>query len=140
LDADDVYLPDKIARQAAFLESHPSVDAVLCRLANVLAPGAAPTQAFLQQGERFLQQMGAFMARRGVFPRVGPFTEVHTAGSDVDWFLRAKEAGVSLGYLDETLLRRRVHGENLSLDAKKNVHGVLQAVRSAIHRRRAGGA
>lgn len=137
LDADDLYEPQKIARQAAFLDAHPAADMVLCRLRNVGEPGGPlPAQAFMQEGERLLLQMGALLARRPVFARVGPFTEAHTAGSDVDWFLRAKEAGVRLAILPETLLRRRVHGGALSQDAAANRRGYLQAVKSALARRR----
>jgi GT2 family glycosyltransferase len=74
--------------------------------------------------------------RRGVFDLVGPFDESLGYGEDVDWFLRAREAGADIGIrTDVTLLYRR-HGNNMTLDTERSNHYFLEALHKSLRRRR----
>jgi GT2 family glycosyltransferase len=108
LDADDVWLPDKMAAQERFLKQHPDVGLVACLLARVGAgQEGTPQPAWTPSG---------CLIRREVFDQVGPFDERYALACDTEWFLRARVRGVATGLLDEVLLHKRIHDGNLSHD------------------------
>ena len=58
-------------------------------------------------------------------------------GEDMDWFLRAREAGVRYLTTDETIYRYRLHESNVSRDRKAAYHGMLRALHLSVRRRAA---
>jgi glycosyltransferase involved in cell wall biosynthesis len=115
LDQDDLWLPAKLERQAAYLVDHPETGVVHVLVEILLEPGT-PRPGWLDPAwlerphERFIPS--GVMVRRELFERVGPFDPRYTIGSDTDWHLRAKDAGVASAVIHEVLLRYRIHGEN----------------------------
>jgi glycosyltransferase involved in cell wall biosynthesis len=141
LDADDLWTPEKLSFQIPYLFEQPDVGFTLALLRNFVEPGAElpsrPTQDLLVCDEVLLT-VGTLVARRGTFERVGVFDTDYVHGYDVDWFIRAKEAGVAMGIVRETCLLRRIHGSNMSFDREARKLAFARVVRSAIERRRAG--
>lgn len=80
--------------------------------------------------------LGSALFRRDVFERVGPFDEALTFGEDLDWFLRAREAGVRIALLDQTTLLYRLHDRNLIGRAGAAKGGMMDALHLSIARRR----
>ena len=119
LDADDEMPPGRLARQAAYLEQHADVDAVLGRQEIVVEAGVEPPAWVAHAGDlrrATLVQPMTIMARRSVFERVGLFDESFGLGEDSDWLFRVWDAGLRVDVLDDVLLRRRIHGRNLTYD------------------------
>jgi len=58
----------------------------------------------------------------------------------LDWFVRAREAGIRVDVLPDVLLRKRVHDRNLTRHMHDTRTNVLGALRAAIHRKPAQGA
>ena len=75
------------------------------------------------------------MVRREVFSRIGIFQDGHRA-EDADWFFRARDAGVRLGELAETLVMKRVHETNISNDQSPMLNGIVKVVHESLARRR----
>jgi glycosyltransferase involved in cell wall biosynthesis len=140
LDADDLWMPEKLSLQIPYLIEHPDAGHALALLRNFVEPGAElpprPTQDLLVSDEALLT-VGTLVARRDVFEKVGLFDTDYVHGYDVDWFVRAKEAGVALGIVRETCLLRRIHGRNMSFDREARKLAFARVLRSAIDRRRA---
>jgi glycosyltransferase involved in cell wall biosynthesis len=140
LDADDLWMPDKLSLQIPYLIEHPDVGYALALLRNFVEPGAElpprPTQDLLVT-DQVLLTVGTLVARRDVFESVGLFATDYVHGYDVDWFVRAKEAGVAMGIVRETCLLRRLHGRNMSFDREARRFAFAKVLRSAIDRRRA---
>jgi len=139
LDGDDRWPPDKLACQLEALDRHPPWDAVIGRVRFFLEPGARPPATFrreLLEGTHPGRIPGALLARRRAFERVGGFDPGLRIAADVDWFARAKDAGLAIGVLDALCLEKRVHGENLSHDARTNDRELLRLLRASIARQR----
>jgi len=117
LDADDLWLPDKLERQMAAMASRPGIDAVFGRVEQFADPGApaGPAAQLPAAGTRAGLHAGAMLIRRASFMRVGWFATHWHVGEFLDWYARAVDAGIGIVVLPEVVMRRRVHGNNLTL-------------------------
>jgi glycosyltransferase involved in cell wall biosynthesis len=134
LDADDLWHPDKAARQLAELGSDPELDAVFCR-ARLFDHGTRPSQ---DAPEQDLWGRSAMLIRRSAAERIG---RVDTApasrsGEMIDWLARGRELGLRFR-LDPIALvdRRRIPG---SISHGQDASALLPAVRAALERKRGG--
>jgi glycosyltransferase involved in cell wall biosynthesis len=121
LDADDLWHPEKLARQIACFEEKPDIDLCFTAFQNFWIPElAAEEQRY--QGSLLSQPQSAWststvLARRSVFFRFGKFIDDGSlaAGSEsMIWFLRAQEEGACISVLPEVLMYRRMHQRNCS--------------------------
>ncbi|MCP4937423.1 MAG: glycosyltransferase family 2 protein [bacterium] len=132
LDADDVWLPQKLWRQVAYLRAESNQDGVVCRLTYILEKeqewqSGLSREYFDNSPAGFLPS--ALMVWREAFSRVGNFDPALRTGEDTDWFLRAREGGVRIGLVPEILLQRRFHQSNLShtpQDQRKQMFALLR--------------
>jgi glycosyltransferase involved in cell wall biosynthesis len=119
LDSDDGLRPDAISRFVAAMEEQPELGLVYSAWQQI---GEDETQVF---GEvhpnvagKVLKQLllrefyfypSAAVIRRGCLSGVPPFNESLKWGEDADLWLRLAKAGWAFGYIDEPLVRYRVH-------------------------------
>lgn len=124
LDADDRWLPDKIAAQVEVIESNPTVGLVHCGFDFVDQDGAAlpdwPRRSRLDQGDILLEYIcdfflitSAVMVRRAALDRVGGFDESLKVGEDNELFLRIVSEFL-VGCAPRALLERTVRPDSLS--------------------------
>ena len=121
LDADDVWLPGKLAAQVAALEADPALMLVFGHY-----------QAFGRGGEQPAApgySSGTLLARRAAFLKVGLFATHWRVGEFIDWYARADEAGLARALQPDVVLRRRVHAGNLTRGARQDYAAVLAAMR-----------
>jgi glycosyltransferase involved in cell wall biosynthesis len=59
--------------------------------------------------------LGATLFRRSLLERVGRFDESVAIAAPVEWVARARRLGVRPVHIDEVVLRRRIHEQNLSV-------------------------
>lgn len=128
LDADDVWLPQKLARQVAFLDEHPEIGLVYAKAeyidekservqrrneygwppidGQMIAPAGEST--LLLSWNRIPCLTAVF--RRTIFDREGPFDETDwlQGVEDYDLWLRISDHH-AIGFIDETLARYRIH-------------------------------
>lgn len=145
LDADDLMLPGRLSFQTAYLESHPEVDVVAGEAECAVAPGVTPPEwlrALEATGRHRYPYAMTMLARRRAFERVGAFDPTYRVGEDTDWMLRAGAAGVVVARVERVLIRRRLHGANLTYrteELRTAVHrSVLRLARDRIAARRRG--
>lgn len=140
LSADDRWMPHKLARQADALRADPTLDLVACHVQHALEPGSASPPGFRAS---LLDQpvpayiMESLMVRREVFTRVGGFDPAFAVSEDTDWFARARDAGVRSAMLPQTLVWKRVHDRNSSLNEPAISALLLRALRGTVQRKRA---
>lgn len=134
LDADDLWTPGKATLQAAALADSPSFDIVLGRLqrlkmteGNRFVPHAGPELAL---------NLGASLIRRQVFDRVGMFNEALRFADDWDWYMSARELGVSILVQDEVVLFYRRHQDNLTNQEETNNRATALILKRSLERRR----
>lgn len=134
LDADDLWLANKIAIQIDHLQNHPEIAAVFCPLANFHDDPARADFAGASGG----WSRSTMLIRREAAAAVGPIIDPRgRAGEMIDWFARAKEQGFSLVMLPETLALRRIRPGSLTWGNDKLGESYLQVARAALLRRRA---
>ena len=136
LDQDDVWLPGKLARQVPCLETDPALDIVFAQHRLMVEEGARWFRRDALDRPLAAELPGTMIVRRRAFSRIGPFREELRLGSDVDWILRARDAGLACRLVEEVLLLRRLHEGNASRDAAAFMTGLLRAARDSVRRKR----
>jgi len=122
IDADDVALPERLARQAAFLAAHPDVG-LLGTAAREIEPSGAVVRTLAAPGDdralrRELMRANPFihssvMFRRAVVDAVGAYDESFAVAQDYDLWLRMSRV-TRLANLGEPLVLRRLAPGRLS--------------------------
>jgi len=139
LDADDCWPAGKLALQLDWLERSPDVDGILGRVETFMCPSVSAEQATryrLPDGPQPAWLTGALLVKRESFDRVGLFAEDLFIGHSIDWFDRARAAGLQFTIPEETVLLRRIRpGSHSHRDSGKN-HFYLEMARRALVRRR----
>jgi hypothetical protein len=64
------------------------------------------------------------------------FNSTYSHAKDIDWFVRAQEAGVVMTILPQVILLRRLHDRNRSYWAKSRTTDFLRVLKSSIDRKR----
>lgn len=132
LDADDVWVPHKLRQQVAYLQHQPALDACFGYVRQFISPDLPPAiQAGIscpshpQPG--WLKQ--TMLIRRSAFDKTGLFNTAYHTGDFVEWFIRAKEAGLRYDMLPNTLTLRRLHRSGLASQSqhKKEFAHILKA-------------
>lgn len=128
LDADDLFLPDKLERQIAFIRRHPDVRIVgtlgyfinhtgrIIGLVNADGPFTrAQFQKMAARGEPVFFVHSSTLMHRQTVLAVGGYREQFIQAEDVDLWLRMAEKGHLLLKMYEPLLLYRLHGESLTM-------------------------
>jgi glycosyltransferase involved in cell wall biosynthesis len=146
MDADDIALPERLAKQLRYLEDHPECVMVGSRVL-VIDPEGMPLTVMSdaltheQIIEGFLAGRGqlvhhpAVMYRRRVVLEIGAYREIFDESEDLDLFLRLAEVGRIVN-LEEPLLKYREHLTKASRAKVVRVEENSRRIREEAHRRR----
>jgi glycosyltransferase involved in cell wall biosynthesis len=135
LDADDVWPQDRVSCLVEALRAGAGIAFGLSQI--FLTPGQPKPDHFPERlTEPVQNHMAAMMTRRAVFDLVGGFDEDLRLSEDVDWFMRARDAGVKVVSVDHLVLRYRIHAQNSSRDRAGTQATMLHVLRSSVARRR----
>lgn len=148
LDADDLFVPDRVATQVAFMERNPQVGLVFSNYRNFDSVGSSPTTHFetcpclwQELGEReelilenpcqILAQenfgiSGSMMFRRALLELEPGFEPTLRACEDFHLFYRLSRH-TPAGVVNAVGMLRRMHGHNMTTDATRML---LEGVRS----------
>ncbi|PZA09314.1 glycosyl transferase [Rhodopseudomonas palustris] len=121
LDADDIALPDRLARQVDYMEQHPEV-VLLGGWATVIDENGQPKgrdmrpspdglRATLMKKSPFIHPTVMFRAEAA--RRVGGYHAAFEAGEDYDFWLRLADVG-EVAILPELSIRYREHGGSVT--------------------------
>jgi len=138
LDADDRPLPGRLEGPLAILQAHPELDHVhagwwRCDVAGQLQHAVRPWQ----EGAGFLwQQMlehkavlpSAWTVRRDAFLKVGGFDVGLSHAEDVDLLVRLAAAGSKGKWIEELLVRYRVHPGSASAQLEAQLQGLFEVL------------
>ncbi len=141
LDADDIWVANKLVLQLAAFARQPELDVVYGHARQFYSP---------EVSEEFKNQKGyakevmpatlstAMLIKRDSFLRVGYYQEGDWI-VDQQWYLESQEAGVHQLVLDDILYLRRIHENNHSIqyaDQKKTAQ--FELAKRALQLKRAG--
>jgi glycosyltransferase involved in cell wall biosynthesis len=134
VDADDIWLPEKIEKQFVQLLENPDLAAVFCRLANFYNDPQDADFANARGG----WSRSTMLIKHDICMAIGPIVDpVGRAGEMIDWFARGLEQGHRMHLMDEPLALRRIHPGSLTYSHKDIGSSYLQVARAALLRRRA---
>jgi len=137
LDADDQWTRDSLAGSVEMLVNPGFHVVVGCTQPVRAGSGGGADSALQPFGPTWMTfSLGAAVFRREVFSMVGSFDESLGYGEDVDWFLRAREAGIDIGIRPDVTLLYRRHESNMTLDTERSNHYFLEALHKSLQRRR----
>jgi glycosyltransferase involved in cell wall biosynthesis len=134
LDADDEWLTEKLELQLACFESDRTLDAVFGHVEQVVETGDGTARS---QGPSIARLPGAMLITRAALLRCGPFAAELRLGMVVEWYARAKDAGLREVVLPDVVYRRRIHGDNMGIRhaAERAEYAVM--LKKVLDRRRA---
>jgi glycosyltransferase involved in cell wall biosynthesis len=129
LDSDDIYLPDRVAREADFLEKNAEYGAVYCDLRYFFDGHPEKLyrhQYYFPSGDllsellpRMFITNTTFMFRRSILEKVPGYDESLGLVEDWDFFLKLSHAGVRIAFLPEDLVRYRLRWDSHTNFAKQ---------------------
>ncbi len=140
LDADDVWLPDKLEQQVQLFEADQGLDMVFGRFEEFVSPEFRSDDARARHGqvhERTGPVPSTFLVRTKVFQRVGGFREDVVFGEFIDWYSRATEARLREATIDRVVTRRRIHDRNTGVVKRDLRVQYALVLKDALDRRRA---
>ena len=130
LDADDLWLPDKLVKQFAALHRATAATAVFGEI-----------QEFDQQGPKGPYQPAALtsacLIERELALSAGALEESLLIGDFADWLSRLKAKGVEFDYSAGPVVRRRHHADNLGRRMADSRKDYLKVIRRKLQRQRA---
>jgi glycosyltransferase involved in cell wall biosynthesis len=139
LDADDLWTPCKLERQAAALQADPDLEAVFGHLQQFHSPELddARKAAIVCPTEIVPAcTPGAMLIQRAAFFRVGLFNASFVLGEGIDWYLRATEAGLKMLVLPEVVYLRRLHTTNQGILKRHAQRAYLHVLKASLDRKR----
>jgi glycosyltransferase involved in cell wall biosynthesis len=146
LDADDVWLPQKLAVQIEALDREPEAGYASCFFSYIFRPLPGPPSwwpprwyrdGHVPPTEAGLCIPSTWLLRRSTWDAVGPFEPQRRLGEDINWLARAKDLGFTTALVDDVLVHKRAHEMNLSSQVAVTGAGVwLSTLRESLARRR----
>ena len=139
LDADDLWLPNKLEKQVAALRAEPILDMVFGQVEEFYSEDLTPEECSrvkVKPGPMPGLSSLAMLIRRESFHRAGPFPLGFRVGEFMDWYVRARESGLESLVLPELVSRRRIHLHNLGRRAQDMRSDYLRIIKASLDRRR----
>lgn len=132
LDADDLWPPGSLGTSLAHLKADPHRQAVMGRVQLMRDNSAGELEPYRNPG--YMTSLAACVFKREVFDRAGTLDTTLRQGEDVDWFLRARNAGVDIEKIDATTLYYRQHQNNMTRARQENRRYFLTALKRNVDR------
>lgn len=123
LDADDCWLPEKLALQRAAFAESPTLEAVFGQTEQRYA-GAAAAQPAIAFNPNVPDgyTLNTLLIRRQAFQRIGAFDPALHLINAIEWLWRARRMELQTAILPQVVAWRRIHGENMSIRERTRVH------------------
>ena len=141
LDADDLWVANKLEKQMEWMTKHPETEAVFGHVRQFVSEDLNENDRsrFLYPSDPQAGVMKITMLiRRAAFDRVGTFDESLRNADFVDWYARALDHGLCTHMLPEVVALRRQHNTNLGVVAREvQRRDNVAVLKRALDRRRA---
>jgi glycosyltransferase involved in cell wall biosynthesis len=139
LDADDLWLKDKLKHQVAAFLAQGDLDLVSGHVEQFYSTDVEESvrkSMHCPEGQIPSCVMGASLIKRDSFLRVGWFETEFILGADLSWYIRAREAGLQMKILSQVVMRRRLHQTNKGVTQGSFASHRLQILKASLDRRR----
>jgi glycosyltransferase involved in cell wall biosynthesis len=141
LDADDVWMPGKTARQLEWLAKYPDTEAVFGHVQQFigedLAPRPAQRLACPEAPQPGISKI-TMMIHRQAFDRIGLFDPALQSVDFLEWYTRAIERHLCADTIPDVVAMRRLHATNTGIRKRDSQRFEnLDALKRSLDRRRA---
>lgn len=138
LDADDLWLSDRIESQLGFLRENPDFPMIFGQIEEFedFPDQELPQRYKAREGVMDGLFRSTLLCRRSLFEEFGYFDQTLKVGEFIAWFQHIRDSGVTYHVVPKVLARRRVHGENMT--AKVGRNEFLQLIRRQLIQKRNG--
>lgn len=136
LDCDDLWVPRKISLQMGVFAGQGAVDMVFGHVEQFYSPELENSAARTAPGVMAGYSTGTMLAHRRVFQRAGLFSSEFRVGEFLDWYGRAQDAGLGSVLLEQVLLLRRIHANNMGVRERDKRGDYLRVFKVSLDRRR----
>lgn len=142
IDADDVWLENKLKLQTACLSQNPETEIVIGFLLPLpfINRNEVTDQQITCGKSALALQLGSTLIRKSVFEKIGGFDTGLMLAEDSDWFYRVMEAGIAVHVMTEIVQLYRQHDNNITKDKPGTNSYMLKAFKKSLDRRRKTGA
>jgi glycosyltransferase involved in cell wall biosynthesis len=141
VDADDLWPAGKLDRQLPVLAAGRPVDIVMGYTQPMIMTRPVEDVRALQPvlSPRLSLSVGASLYRRSVFERFGAFDEAIRVAEDLDWLLRAREAGARIQVVNAVTLLYRENPGSLTYEKDPAQLSFFRVLKRSLDRRRTEG-
>jgi glycosyltransferase involved in cell wall biosynthesis len=138
LDHDDLWVPNKLELQHNLFCRHADALVVLgfTQVVSSKESEVEPSHLIPLAAPRLYPHFQSAVFKKDVFDRVGPLDESMRFGEDIDWFLRAWEAGARVIVHEEVVTLYRRHAGNATNRQDAAYRHLLLAIKRSLERRR----
>lgn len=140
VDADDLWLPDKLKRQMEFFAANPALDVCVTKIQNFWIDELENDRDKFKN-HPIAQELPGYgfptsLIRRRTFDDLGLIDESLRTGEDTDWFMRVIESETAIKLLPEVFVRRRIHRNNMTHDTTAMIDNLTKILKASLDRRR----
>lgn len=139
IDADDVWLPEKLERQIEAVSADPGIEMVFTHLRQFYSPELQEElKSKINIPVEVLPGYCAIscLVKTSTLARIGEFRTDLRVGEFIDWFARAQAAGVKMVMLPEVLVGRRIHSVNMGINERGARNDYIKVLREVMRRKR----
>jgi len=141
LDADDLWVPEKLTLQMAAFIAEPDLEIVTGHVTQFVSPE-------LRRGNQVSTGMSskplvgysstAILIKRGLLKKVGLFHERCQVMETISWFAKVMESKHKTKILPDVLVKRRIHENNHSIRHRQGKNkAIIKLLKDSLDRRRA---
>lgn len=139
LDADDIWIKDKLVKQMKAFNQHPNIDMVFGHFFEFNSPDisiADRKKVKIKSGVYPGHFKGAMLIKERSFFKVGLFDNQWIVGDFIDWYKRSLEKGLKSFMIPEVVFKRRVHKDNMGIREKNSRKDFVHILKNALDRQK----
>lgn len=139
LDADDLWLEDKLACQMQVFDDDPALDMVfgyVLQFRSPELPDEVKRQIKIPTEIVPGQHVGTMLIKREAFEKVGLFRTDWEIGEFIDWHARAEEMRLKSLMLPKVVMKRRLHKASQGTYKREHQKEYVRVLKAALDRRR----
>ena len=139
LDADDIWIKDKLYSQMEAFNADTSLDMVFGQVEQFLSPELDENKKSTTNysGEIIPGYIaGTLLIKREPFFRVGYFATNWRVGEFIDWYIKAMAQGLNSLTIPELVMKRRIHADNMGIRERNSRIDYVRILKASLDRRR----